>query len=363
MLLEAACGLLGAGTAMQLSYLYLEKGARGILTGVQRRALCPPDEVACGHPVDREGVEVRREVRPLKSGGQAFAQLITPAGREPSCILVILHGYCAHGDSYLEVGCDLARRGVAVLLPDLPCHGRTDGMLAYIPDWWAWVDGAWEVVELFLPLAQEKSSGRPLKVFAAGESLGGGLAACMCVQRPTFFAGVVLAAPMLYVSESVRPPKIVEFAFKKILARLMPKWPITPVKNLTQFSFRVLEQGHKWGDCNPMSAEMKPRMATGRELGFTFPDWIDTRLSDFRTPVLICHGESDIVTDPSLSKRLCAEATLTADKTLKLYEGAYHAELLHCLPGLGSVLDFSPEQLETTQRCLGDIAEWLSSRA
>ena len=45
-------------------------------------------------------------------------------------------GYMGSGDLYLHFVAEWARRGALVLCPDLPGHGRSDGMLTYIPDWW-----------------------------------------------------------------------------------------------------------------------------------------------------------------------------------------------------------------------------------
>ena len=69
-----------------------------------------------------------------------------------------------------------------------------------------------------------------LPLFLAGNSLGGGLAACLVLQRPSYFKGVMLLAPMLTVSDEVKPPWLVQMIFKHLLARLCPTWPVTPSK-------------------------------------------------------------------------------------------------------------------------------------
>jgi len=42
----------------------------------------------------------------------------------------------ASSDLFLHFLAELARRGALVLCPDLPGHGRSDGELTYVPDWW-----------------------------------------------------------------------------------------------------------------------------------------------------------------------------------------------------------------------------------
>lgn len=45
-------------------------------------------------------------------------------------------GYQAHSDLMLHFAAEWARKGAVVLLPDLPCHGRSDGRLMLIMNWW-----------------------------------------------------------------------------------------------------------------------------------------------------------------------------------------------------------------------------------
>lgn len=62
-------------------------------------------------------------------------------------------------------------------------------------------------------------------------------------------------------------------------------------------------------------------------------------------PLLILHGKSDVVTDPSVSKALY-ERSSSSDKKLFLYEDACHALL-------------EGESDEMILRVFGDIISWL----
>ena len=66
------------------------------------------------------------------------------------------------------------------------------------------------------------------------------------------------------------------------------------------------------------------------------------------SPMLILHGAADKVTDPQVSKFLYERAS-SKDKTLKLYEGAYH-----------SILEGEPD--DRILEVLRDIISWLDSR-
>lgn len=65
------------------------------------------------------------------------------------------------------------------------------------------------------------------------------------------------------------------------------------------------------------------------------------------SPLLILHGAADQVTDPHVSQFLYEKAS-TKDKTLKLYEGAYH-----------SILEGEPDDRIST--AIKDIISWLDS--
>lgn len=62
-------------------------------------------------------------------------------------------------------------------------------------------------------------------------------------------------------------------------------------------------------------------------------------------PLLILHGEVDVVTDPSVSKALYEKAS-SSDKKLKLYKDAFH-----------SLLEGEPDDM--IFQVLDDIIRWL----
>lgn len=63
--------------------------------------------------------------------------------------------------------------------------------------------------------------------------------------------------------------------------------------------------------------------------------------------MLILHGAGDKVTDPNVSKFLYDKAS-TEDKTLRFYEGGYHA-----------ILEGEPD--ERISNVIDDIISWLDS--
>jgi len=362
--------LSGVIPAIGLSLLVrrlLERPVQHIRTGAQRRKLYPIDQgfgPGAQATMARADLKVRRQMVTLRSGDQMFYQTLAPASGSPSHIVVYLHGYTSHSDMYMEVMGDIAAEGALVITPDLPSHGRSDGIIGYIPDWWQWVDRIWDFMEIVVERCRAEHGAASCKVFVSGMSLGGGLAACLCTMRPTFFDGMILIAPMLYVSDHVKPPWIVQQLFRRLLSPFKLTLPVTPTKPMDDFDFRVPGHGAAFGQGNKLGMlGLKPRLASAAEMGFVFPEWMEERLGQVRTPFLILHGDADKITDPDASKSLL-ERALTPDKELKLYPGAYHCDLFCCTPGNERLVDikFLPEQLDCTKQVVQDICAWLRKR-
>ena len=77
--------------------------------------------------------------------------------------------------------------------------------------------------------------------------------------------------------------------------------------------------------------------------------WLMLHLSQVSLPMIILHGEADLVTDPPVSKALYEKAK-SQDKKLCLYKGAYHA-----------ILEGEPD--DTIFQVLNDIISWLDQHA
>ena len=72
-------------------------------------------------------------------------------------------------------------------------------------------------------------------------------------------------------------------------------------------------------------------------------------MAEFNSPFLIQHGDLDRVTDPELSKSLYKEAS-SQDKTLRLYEGMWHALI-------------AGEPDENVQQVQNDAIQWILERS
>ena len=89
----------------------------------------------------------------------------------------------------------------------------------------------------------------------------------------------------------------------------------------------------------------RPRAATAQEFLRVVKE-IENRASDVKAPLLILHGDHDVVCDPQGSKMLHENAG-SKDKTLHLYPGMWHQ-----LVG---------EPAEGVEQVFGDMFSWLEA--
>lgn len=76
----------------------------------------------------------------------------------------------------------------------------------------------------------------------------------------------------------------------------------------------------------------------GRELAFTYPDWLGEHMAEMQTPFILLHGTGDKVTDPDTSQKMY-DVAAAKDKTIKLLGWFCQPDTLH-LPGHRSSVFF-----------------------
>lgn len=256
---------------------------RAINSGEQRRALFPMGTAVISTAkeiLSSDDIEVRQDLFNIGERNTMFCQVLLPKNKPATHIVIFFHGYGSNSDMYVEVLSDLVRQGACLVIPDLPGHGRSDGDLAYIPNWWIWVTVIWGLLDCVIPALQEELTSQegaaeeakgaaeeakpkkaPLKVFGVGMSLGGGLVACLAMMRQGFFHGVVLVAPMLVVSDEMKPSALVTWLFRYVFLKLLPTWPVTPTADMAGLDFRVPTQGTRFDELNPLSMQVTPAAA------------------------------------------------------------------------------------------------------
>ena len=238
-----------------------------------------------------------------------YRQTWLPDG-EPRAVILLAHGLGEHSGRYTHFARHCTDRGFAVYALDHYGHGKSEGLAGHVERFSVYLDG----VRALLSRVREEQPGLP--VFMLGHSMGGLIAAAFMRESQAGFRGCVLSGPALM--SDVAPHAIVLW-INRLLSRLVPTLPMIgldpagvsrdpeivrayvsdPLVHHGKVSARLVAE---------MMAAMRATLAGA---------------NDIELPLLIMHGEADVLTSPTGSRELHAHAA-SDDKTLKLYPGLYH---------------------------------------
>ncbi|GFZ18951.1 alpha/beta-Hydrolases superfamily protein [Actinidia rufa] len=232
----------------------------------------------------------------------------------------------------------LVSSGYGVFAMDYPGFGLSEGLHGYIPSFDILVD---DVIEHYSKI-KENPEVCSLPKFLFGQSMGGAVALKVHLKQPNVWDGAILVAPMCKIADDMVPPWLLTQILIGV-AKFLPKQKLVPQKDLAEMAFRDLNNREKTA-YNVIAYKHKPRLRTAVGLLKTTQE-IECRLEEVSLPLLILHGEADVVTDPSVSKALYKKAS-SSDKKLNLYKDAYH-----------SLLEGEPDEM--IARVFLDIISWL----
>jgi acylglycerol lipase len=274
-------------------------------------------------------------------------QIFLPKNRSVKGVVGLVHGYGDHTNMFMmDIAIRLCNEGYAVLMMDMEGHGRSDGLHAYIPNFENIVT---DQSDFFLEQMTSLSlQDKPFFVY--GFSMGGAVAFQLASyprykQLQSHMKGVILSAAMVKVADDLKPPSfIVEIL--RIISRIYPLAPITPIPDILDKAYHRKDiYQKKLNDI--LHYKKRVRLHTGMTL-MHVTDELSSRLSGLNKPVLILHGESDMVTDPKLSKDLYNQCS-SIDKTLNIYPNCYHDML-------------AGESEEQVNKIYSDMIKWLNAR-
>ncbi|CAJ2668871.1 unnamed protein product [Trifolium pratense] len=286
-----------------------------------------------------DGLKIKESYEVNSRGVEIFYKSWLPGAARPRATVFYCHGYGDTCTFFFEgIARKLACAGYGVFAMDYPGFGLSEGLHCYIPSFDSLVD---DVIEIYSKI-KENPEIHSLPSFLFGQSMGGAVALKMHLKQPKAWDGAILVAPMCKIADDMVPPMLL----KQILigiANILPKQKLVPQKNLAEAAFRDLKK-REMTAYNVIAYKDKPRLWTAVEMLRTTQE-IEQRLKDVCLPLLILHGEADIVTDPSVSKEFYEKAS-SSDKKLKLYKDAYH-----------SLLEGEPDEMII--QVFSDIILWL----
>lgn len=254
---------------------------------------------------------------------RVFVSLISP--EEPGTLALVVHGAGSYLGPYLPFAWEVAGRGVAAALVDLPGHGLSDGAPAHIRSYTAYL----EAIDAALAWARETCPAAG--TFLVGESYGAILVLLYALDRARpreALRGVVLSAP------AFRPAGV-------------PPWALAAVRGLARVLPRLrLPRGTAVAVTrNPLAEEIVRRdPLLGRRLSMSYVAELVRAGEDaarkaplLDIPVLFLISGDDAVVDNSASRQAFSSLAVD-DRTWQEFPGLAHALLLEDPVGMADVV-------------------------
>ncbi|KAM7125858.1 monoglyceride lipase isoform 3-T4 [Molossus nigricans] len=214
-------------------------------------------------------------------------------------------------------------------------HGQSEGERMVVSDFHIFVRDVLQHVDV----VQKDYPGLP--VFLLGHSMGGAIAILTAAERPGHFSGMVLISPLVLANpESATTFKVLA---AKVLNLVLPNMSLGPI------DASVLSRNKTEVDLyntDPLICRAGLKVCFGIQL-LNAVSRVERALPKLTLPFLLLQGSADRLCD-SKGAYLLMESAKSQDKTLKIYEGAYH--VLH------------KELPEVTNSVFHEINMWVSQR-
>jgi acylglycerol lipase len=194
-----------------------------------------------------------------------------------------------------------------------------------------------------------KKNNPNIPIYLMGFSMGGAIIVHLCIKYPNLINGVILIAPMCGISESMKPSLPIEYILKFLLLFFPErKWiPGSDKDFVKKCSKNKDYQSYKFTD--DISYKDNHRLTTAFQC-VTACEYINLNSELFITPIIIFHGDSDLVTDYKISDTFYNKIE-SPDKKFVTLEDGYHNLLIQ-----------ADENDITPQIVMNQIKLWLESR-
>jgi len=244
-----------------------------------------------------------------RGSSRLFQQTWEPDGQTLAVVLLV-HGLGEHSGRYAHVAEHLTERGFAIYTLDHYGHGKSDGHAGFVERFSVYLDG----VSALLEKAQDEQPDVPF--FLIGHSMGGLIAATYLLDNQDAFKACVLSGPALKTDQA--PPALL-LALNRLLSKLVPTLPMIQL-DVSGVSRDPAVVDAYIGDPLVFHGKLSARLIA--ELSATMDDTL-SRASEIRIPLILLHGEKDVLTAPSGSQEMFDNVS-SDDKTLKIYPGLFH---------------------------------------
>jgi acylglycerol lipase len=244
--------------------------------------------------------------------------------------VIVVPGFNSHSGYYEGLGAALAARGLDVFAIDLRGRGHSDGERFYVDSFDDYVGD----VGALAAVVKARAGGAP--VFLMGHSAGGVVACLYALGHQAELAGLICES----IAFRLPAPDFALAVFKG-LSHLAPHAHVLRLKN-EDFSRDPAVVARMNAD-RLTAHETQPTQTLAEMV--RADERLERAFPQLRLPLLILHGTADRAARPAGSQTFFDQAG-AADKTITLYEGAFHDPLNDL--GRDTVID--------------DIGTWLEAR-
>lgn len=240
---------------------------------------------------------------------ELFVQTWRPIGAIRG-VVAIVHGIGEHSGRYGFLVERLLEHGFAVAALDNRGHGRSGGIHGHVDSWTQYR----EDVRTFVLYVSAQFMRLPL--FLYGHSLGGLIVTDYVLFFPEELDGLIVSGNPLRPTGSAKP-------FLILVARVLSRYKPTISFDLgldDNALSRDPEIVKAYRDDPLVHRRVTARWGTETLAAI---ERVRARASEIRLPLLILHGEADLINSVEGSRELFNLAS-SADKQLRVYPGGYH---------------------------------------
>ncbi|XP_027556697.1 monoglyceride lipase isoform X2 [Neopelma chrysocephalum] len=244
-------------------------------------------------------------------GQYLFCRYWKPAAT-PRALVFIAHGAGEHCGRYDDLAQKLTGLNLFVFAHDHVGHGQSEGDRMVVSDFHIFIRDSLQHIDLM------KKEHPDLPVLILGHSMGGAISILTASERPSEFSGMLLISPLVVASPEVATP-IKVFA-AKVLNFVLPNLSLGSI-DPNAISRNKKEMESYTSDPLVYHGGMKVSFVIQLMNAIAR---IERALPKLTLPILVLHGSSDKLCDIRGSY-LLMDTVQSQDKTLKVYEEAYHA--------------------------------------
>ncbi len=227
----------------------------------------------------------------------------------PKAWLLIVHGYGEHSARYGHLAGHFNVEGFSVYTYDQRGHGESPGKMGSVVS----IDLLADDLNEFVKEVRGRAGDVPIFVF--GHSMGGLVMAVFAIKHSPDVRGLLFSSAGIDAADVSLASRIMA----ALLARILPDFPVHELD--PSALSRVPEVVERYCS-DPLVYHGKIGAMTGRTLMKAI-DFVGLHMGEITLPLIALHGTKDRHV-PYAASELLYERAGSKDKSIKLYQGAYH---------------------------------------